>query len=285
MLGIENGFHTGIGRVPDVNIECTNLLSARRDKSFVTNAIAQEVTKGYLIGPLKELPYEHFRVSPIGVAQSKYSLKKRLILDLSSPHDVEGNLNINSLIDKETYSLKYVTVDDAMDIISKLGKGTLLTKIDIKDAFRILPIHPDHRPFHCIKWENCYYVYARLAFGSRSSPAIFTQLSQALHYIATVNYGVQHLLFLLDDFIAFDKPGANAQLTKDKLLYICDKLGIPLNDKKTEGPCSCLQYLGIELDTIAMEARLPKEKMDRIRALLEHFLSLKACTKNSYSVY
>ena len=200
VVGIDNGFHTGISRVPENNLECANLLSARRDKSFVKDAIAQEVTKGYLIGPLKELPFEHFRVSPIGVAQSKYSMKKRLILDSSSPHDVEGNLSINSLIDKEKYSLKYVTVDDAMDITSKLGKGTQLTKIDIKDAFRILPIHPEHRPFHCIKWENFYYVYARLAFGSRSNQAIFTQLSQALHYIATVNYGVQHLLFLLDDF-------------------------------------------------------------------------------------
>ena len=102
--------------MPEKNVECANLLSARRDKQFVSDAIAQEVDKGYLIGPMEKLPYELFRVSPIGVAQSKYSLKKRLILDLSSPHDVEGISSINSLIDKETYSLKYVTVDDAMDI-------------------------------------------------------------------------------------------------------------------------------------------------------------------------
>ena len=57
--------------MPEKNVECANLLSARRDKQFVSDAIAQEVDKGYLIGPMEKLPYELFRVSPIGVAQSK----------------------------------------------------------------------------------------------------------------------------------------------------------------------------------------------------------------------
>ena len=71
----------------------------------MTEAIQQEVRNGYLLGPLESLPYEHYRVSPIGVAQSKYSLKKRLILDLSSPHDENGVDSVNSLIDKDEFSL------------------------------------------------------------------------------------------------------------------------------------------------------------------------------------
>jgi len=47
----------------------------------------------------------------MGVDQKKYSLTKRLILDLSSPHDVNGVDSVYSLIDKDNYSLKYVTID------------------------------------------------------------------------------------------------------------------------------------------------------------------------------
>jgi hypothetical protein len=281
LSGLEAGFLTGITNPPTGRVECPNLLSARKDKTFVTEAIQQEVRNGYLLGPLESLPYEQYRVSPIGVAQSKYSLKKRLILDLSSPHDENGVDSVNSLIDKDEFSLKYVTIDDAINVIRRLGRGSLLTKVDIKDAFRILPIHPHHRPYHCIKWEHKYYVYARLAFGSRSSPKIFTELSEAIHFIATKNYGIRHLLFLLDDFLAVDKPHTRGAETRNTLLSLCSRLGVPLNQKKTEGPATCLQYLGIELDTVAMEARLPLEKMKRIRELLHHFMSLKACTKKN----
>ena len=135
----------------------------------MSEALQLEVVNGYMIGPLDKLPYSTYRVSPLGVAQSKYSGKKRLILDLSSPHDKDTN-SINSLIDKEKYSLDYVKVDDAIDIIRRLGKGTLLTKVDVKDAFRILPILPSQWRYHCVKWEGKYYVFVRLVFGSRSSP-------------------------------------------------------------------------------------------------------------------
>jgi hypothetical protein len=46
-----------------------------------------------------------YRVSPIGIVEGKYSGKKRLIVDLSSPHDSEEHSSINNLIDKEQCSL------------------------------------------------------------------------------------------------------------------------------------------------------------------------------------
>lgn len=50
------------------------------------------------------------------------------------------------------------------------------------------------------------------------------------------------------------------------------KVGIPLAKDKTEGPTTCLTFAGIELDTVAMEARLPKDKktkaLDHIQAIM-----------------
>ena len=39
-------------------------------------------------------------------------------------------------------------------------------------------------------------------------------------------------LNFVHDILPFGKPEVNIQFTKDKLLYISAKLGIPLNDKK-----------------------------------------------------
>ena len=42
-------------------------------------------------------------------------------------------------------SLSYITGDDAIQEIMKTGPGTPLAKVDIKSAFRLLPMHPADR--------------------------------------------------------------------------------------------------------------------------------------------
>ena len=277
--GIQFGFDTGIKDPPTHTYECKNLLSARTQPDYVTHAIQEEVENGYMLGPFDKLPFSHYRVSPIGVAQHKYSSKRRLTLDLSSPHDNPEVSSINQHIDKSDWSLKYVRVDDAIEIIKTLGKCTQLIKVDVKNAFRNLPISPSQWRFHCVKWFDAYYVYVRLAFGSRSSCKIFTTLSQAIHWVAVNNYDIPNFLFLLDDFLVLDKSTADAESTKAKLLSIFDKLGVPLNEQKTQGSCTSLIYLGVGLDTVAFKAFLPQEKMLRIKDILQTCIRLKAITK------
>lgn len=277
--GIQHGFDTGIRHVPAGVFECQNLLSARNNSSFVTDALEREVDSGHIMGPFPSPPFAEYRVSPIGVAEHKFSKKKRLILDLSSPHDCDNTPSINDCISSTDYSMKFVTIDDAISLIQSLGKGAWLTKFDIKNAFRILPIAPGQWKYHCIKWNDRYYFYVRLAFGSRSSPKIFSALSEALHWIATHNYGIEHFLYLLDDFLAVDAPTVQVPDTRERLQNMFDNLGIPLNCNKTEGPVHSLTYLGVGLDCTQLLAFLPQDKLDRIKQLLDTFISKKACTK------
>ena len=48
--------------------------------------------------------------------------------------------------------------------------------------------------------------------------------------------------------------------------------------KKTGGPSFVLSFVGIELDTIKMEARLPEEKLAKCRSLIWEFLTKKKVT-------
>lgn len=255
------------------------MLSARSQPDVVTELVSKEVNKGFLAGPFPNIPFDSYRINPIGVATGKHSQKKRLIVDLSAPHDDPDNPSLNELINKEEFSLQYVTIDHAVRIIKNLGAGSLLCKTDISDAFKLIPIHPSLWPFHGIKWNGNYYFYTRLVFGSRSSPKIFDQLSIAVCWIAQYRYNITNILHLLDDFLTIDAPSFPAQKTMDRLLKVFRNLGIPIATHKTEGPTISLEYLGIVLDSKLMQARLPEEKVIRIRELLGEFKSKPSCTK------
>ena len=58
-----------------------------------------------------------------------------------------------------------------------------------------------------------------------------------------------------------------------------NQLNIPLATHKTVGPDTCLEYLGIVLDTKNMEARLPENKVLRICDFFNSFKDKKSCTK------
>ena len=49
---------------------------------------------------------------------------------------------MNDGIPPDLCSLQYASVDDAVRVIQRLGRGTQLIKLDIQDAYRIVPVHP-----------------------------------------------------------------------------------------------------------------------------------------------
>ena len=66
-----------------------------------------------------QVAFKLYRISPICTNRIKY---------------------INDFIDANTYTLTYCTVDDAYTIINKLGQGALLSKIYLKNTFRLMPV-------------------------------------------------------------------------------------------------------------------------------------------------
>lgn len=64
-----------------------------------------------------------------------------------------------------------------------IGQGTLLAKLDIKAAYRLVPVHPEDRPLLGFQRHNKYYVDGMLTFGLRSAPKIFTAVTDALEWV------------------------------------------------------------------------------------------------------
>ena len=60
---------------------------------------------------------------------------------------------------------------------------------------------------------------------------------------------------------------------------VCRDLGIPIAEHKRDGPSTCIVFLGIEIDTIAGELRLPTGKLHRFQALLHEWGDRKTCER------
>ena len=56
-------------------------------------------------------------------------------------------------------------------------------------------------------------------------------------------------------------------------------LHVPLALEKVEGPSTTISFLGILLDTVRMEIRLPEDKLVRIKDTLSTWLEKKKATK------
>ena len=141
--------------------------------------------------------------------------------------------------------------DDAYTIINKLGRGALLSKIDLKNAFRLIPVRQEDWNLLGIYWQNEYYIDTCLPFGLRSAPFLFNQLADAIHWILQNNYDVYHLLHYLDDFLTAgpaDSDTCYHNLSAMKSL--CHAIGAPIKEEKVEGPTTRITFLGILLDTI-----------------------------------
>ena len=91
--------------------------------------------------------------------------------------------HVNNAIDPKMSSLTYTKVDDLANEAAQMGKGTLMAKMDVEEACRIIPIHPDDRQLLGIYWDRQVYMDAALPFGLRSAPLIFTALADGLQWV------------------------------------------------------------------------------------------------------
>lgn len=55
-----------------------SVLNCKNQSAITTEQFNTELERGYAIGPFDRIPFEQYKISPLGVADSKYSKKKRL---------------------------------------------------------------------------------------------------------------------------------------------------------------------------------------------------------------
>jgi hypothetical protein len=109
---------------------------------------------------LRKKPISTLRISSIGLVE-KSDGGWRLITHLSFP---EGG-GVNDFIDDKFCQEKYASFDKVLGMISALGKGAELGKIDIQQAFRLLIVNPADFDLLGIKFEGKYWIDKNLPMG------------------------------------------------------------------------------------------------------------------------
>ena len=275
--GLSAGFRIGFDRsTTRLHSTRKNHLSASVNPSVVRDRIRSERDLGRLVGPVHQsyLPYLH--VSPIGLVPKKGQLGQwRMIVDLSFPR---GH-SINYGISKGFCSLSYASVDDAVEWILYLGRCTELIKLDLKDAYRIIPIHPQDMHLLAISWEGSTFVDRALPFGLRSAPKVFSAVSDMIAW-ALHQEGLEYQIHYLDDYLFFGRPGTGqGALLLSKALQVFSNLGVPVAPHKIEGPSTSVSFLGIIIDTQTFELRLPSRKVQHLRELISLWCLKRSCTR------
>ena len=142
-----------------------------------------------------------------------------------------------------------------------LGRHTLMAKLDIKDAYCLIPVHPQDCRFLGISWRGAVYVDCQLPFGLASALTILSAVAQVLEWILHAQ-GVHHIIHYLDDFLVLrapNSPECTAALTIT--LHTCAELGVPLASDKIEGPTTSLRFLGIQLDSTSLSLSLQGDRL------------------------
>jgi hypothetical protein len=226
---------------------------------------------GRIAGPFSVPLFPTLRVSPIGLVPKKNG-DFRMIHNLSYP----CKNSVNDFIDHEFCSVRYSSIDDAVKIIQRPGRGAKLSKCDIKSAFCLLRIFPGDFDQLGFVFQDKYYFDKCLPFGASISCALFEKFSTALHWFTEIRSDSPNILHYLDDFLfGGDANTSRCHETLKTFQEVCKSWGVPLADDKTVEPVEVLTFLGVELDTIKMEMRLPQDKIIELTNRLKICLDAK----------
>ena len=115
-----------------------NCSSAMETSEVLDAYLNNKLVKKQIAGPFRRKSFIGCMVNRFGVIPKSTPWKWRLIIDLSFPEKV----SINDSISKASASIVYSSVEDATRMLWQAGKGALMAKINVANAFRNISVHP-----------------------------------------------------------------------------------------------------------------------------------------------
>ncbi|KAI2663241.1 ORF V: Enzymatic polyprotein [Labeo rohita] len=142
--------------------------------------------------------------------------------------------------------------------------------IDLKDAYFHVSILPRHRPFLRFAFEGRAYQYKVLPFGLSLSPRVFTKVAEAA--LSPLWQTGIRILNYLDDWLLIAHSRDLLCEQRDLVLRHLSHLGLQVNREKSKlSPVQRISFLGVELDSVSMTARLTNERTQSVLKCLESF--------------
>ena len=288
--GFRNGFHLGYNGPERRQDRSENIPLNVGTKTELWNKVMKEVKLKCYAGPFETIPFDDYMQSPIGLVP-KAGNQTRQIFHLSYDFGLEDRQkSFNFHTPDHLCKVKYNDLDHAVETcLSLVGKGSTkpiyFAKTDLKSAFRTVPGMPRLFKFLTMKCQhpinNKWYFFSDkcLPFGSAISCAIFNDFSNCLKHLIEHRLGITfRVTNYLDDFlfIADSEQECNAMVRE--FLVLCEEIGCPIAEDKTQWASVKIVFLGIGLDGERHMLTIPEDK--RLKALnaVTHLINKKKAT-------
>ena len=292
--GFRQGFDIGYRGPERRRSKSKNIPLTVGSKTELWNKIMKEVKLGRVAGPFEEVPYQFFIQSPIGLVPKAGDAQTRLIFHLSYDFngDQEEEKSVNHHTPKELCTVKYRDLDHAVNNylqLKSIGEANQSRvsgyrpivyggKSDIKSAFRVAPLLRKCWPwlimlaYHPITNQAQYFVDKCLPFGASISCAIFQRISNGLKHIMEVRHKIT-LTNYLDDFLFLALTILHCNYLVSQFLVLCQEIGFPIAQEKTEWACELITFLGVLLNGKLYMLSVPLEKKIKAENMLRSMLS------------
>src|SRR5207244_7457659 len=125
-----------------------------------------------------------------------------LIHHLSWPRDPSIGDSVNANI--EALACPLASFDEAIAMLNEMGElsDVWMFKVDVKAAYRCIPVRPEDWPLLGGTWDGKLYFDMALPFGMRSSCGIWECYSTAAEWIAKRVVDLQkRLMHYIDDYL------------------------------------------------------------------------------------
>lgn len=202
-------------------------------------------------------PAEVACLNPIFTVAKKDTEERRMIVDLRQ-------VNKHLIVPK----FKMTTFREAKQLITP---GCWMTKIDIKDAFWHLPIHPADQPYLAFQWRGITYTHRVAPFGLSISPLFLTKTMRPL--MAKLNStGISSCIYV-DDALIVDESCQKTQEATAVAVRTIEEAGFIINREKSQlNPSQEVTYLGMTIETKTMTVRTPRGKLNKTKMAIKKMI-------------
>ena len=240
-----------------------NHQSAIAHHAQVNKYVETELSKGAMMGPFGNPPFEWLHLSPLMTRPKSSSdeVNRRVIVDLSFPQEA----NVNMAIPTNTfYGVRYPhrlpTVDDLTAIVRADHFKGYMYAVDISRAYRNFPTDPLDWPLTGITHNGGMLIDLAMPFGARSSSLNMQLASQ--YILRHLHAKGIHALVYLDDLVGYSTTIAEASTHYTLVKDVMADLGLPLAQKKLTPPSRKITWLGITVDADKKTVSIPPSKIE-----------------------
>ena len=112
-----------------------------------------------------------------------------------------------------------------------LDKNDYICKLDLKDAYVVMPIHENSRDYLTFFHQGVVYKYKSLAFGLNVSPQVFSKLIK--YTLEPLRKSEIRFVFYLDNIHVLAKTKEEMQEHTSKMIAHLEQLGFLINREKS----------------------------------------------------